>query len=234
QRHLPTGIDYLTHRSVHGLDWAAVILAEALPLESLLKYRLETNLARAAAAGSACAMAKQAMLLCTHPEEAMQARKWFELAAKDGHAGAIRALEGLSQDRHDQRLRAVFGALLPTEADACAVAAMSAREALHSGDFARACLCVQLLVMSAVEPSPETAELVTMIVLFAEETGQALPPIEAEVLEACLEMRAHRGELGASYVLGRALCGLDVGHLPAKRLVRAINMRKGVAALLRA
>jgi hypothetical protein len=47
-------------------------------------------------------------------------------------------------------------------------------------------------------------------------------------------MRANRGDWYAAYALGRALCGVACGLLPPASLVAGPNMRKGVAALLRA
>jgi TPR repeat protein len=71
-------------------------------------------------------------------------------------------------------------------------------------------------------------------VRLSEETAQPLVGIEPQFIEAGLDLRTGRGDRDAAYALGRALCGIGCGVLQPASLADGLNMRKGVALLLRA
>ena len=68
----------------------------------------------------------------------------------------------------------------------------------------------------------------------AEAAGAPLASLPASAIEPLLETRATEGDRVAAHALGRALCGIDVGRVPANAIAEGQNMRKGAALLLRA
>src|SRR5262249_27090079 len=64
--------------------------------------------------------------------------------------------------------------------------------------------------------------------------GGGSGPLPPHRLEASLDRRAHEGDSWAAYTLGRALCGIDCGSIPASALATTTAVRRGTALLFRA
>src|SRR3990167_6773134 len=87
-KHVPTGIDYLSHASVKGLTRAAQIIVDCLPLEELLSLQQAQAVDDAARAGSASAQVKLGAWCCTSSKRRAEGLRWLETAARAGHRGA--------------------------------------------------------------------------------------------------------------------------------------------------
>lgn len=59
-----------------------------------------------------------------------------------------------------------------------------------------------------------------------------LPPVR--YVQSALELVSAEGDVAATFVLGRALCRLPSGRIPADALAAELNLRRGTALLLRA
>ncbi|HKX41410.1 MAG TPA: hypothetical protein VJO99_09655, partial [Burkholderiaceae bacterium] len=118
--------------------------------------------------------------------------------------------------------------------DGSVVAIVAARQALAERDLVRVSAGLRAALALSTAPNGELAELVVAVVQLAEETRQPLVGLEPSAVEAGLDLRAGRGDRAAAYALGRALCGIPCGVLAPDSLADGMNMRKGVALLLRA
>ena len=118
--------------------------------------------------------------------------------------------------------------------DGQVVAIVAARQALAERDLNRLTTALRTALTLAPAVNGELAELIVAVVRLAEETAQPLAGIEPHFIEAGLDLRTGRGDRDAAYALGRALCGIDCGVLQPATLADGLNMRKGVALLLRA
>jgi TPR repeat protein len=234
-QHTGTGLEYLTHPNLKGSVQAARIIAESLALEDLLQMQQEAALLQAAQAGSAIAQAKLGAWLGVRHGRFAEAVRWFESAAASGHDAAQRALAALRQPDESARLPGMLRAFDADDGVAGSlVAIVAARRALAERDLARLSAGLRAALALSATPSGELAELVVAVVQLAEEMKQPLLGIEAESIEAGLDLRASRGDRIAAYALGRALCGIACGTLQPEALAAGPNMRKGVALLLRA
>jgi TPR repeat protein len=237
-RHLGSGIEHLSHPSVVGLPAAARIVAECMTLDEIVQARLLPALQRAADAGLAVAQAKLgAWWLARHPV-AMAGTSWLQAAAAQGLAAAQAALDAWRRAPAQQGAGASLAAALRTLAqhkllDGGAVAQAAAQEALAAGDLAAlgAALAAALALQDG---AAGLDELVVLAVDAAESAGEPLVSLPASAIEPVLEARATAGDRVAAYALGRALCGIDLGGVPANALAEGQNMRKGAALLLRA
>ncbi len=239
QQHTATGIDYLTHPNLKGTPQAARIIAESLALEEIVQLQQESALTQAAAAGSAVAQAKLGAWLCLREGRTEEGQRWLDAAATAGFEPAIAAMQVLRDANAENTLPVLLPALLRALAaagrlDGPAVALLAARQALAGGEL-RA-LGNSLRTALALTPAltGELAELIAAAVRLAEERGEPLPGIDPSAIEAALDLRVNRGDREAAYALGRALCGLPCGALAPADLAAGLNMRKGVALLLRA
>lgn len=234
-QHIATGIDYLSRPNVKGLAQAARIIAESLPLEDIVLLQQEGAVVRAAAAGSAAAQMKLGAWLCVRHDRIAEGARWLEAASAAGHEAATRALAPLRQPLTAEALPGLLRTLSsPGDLNAQVVAVIAIRRALTERDVER--LASGLRIAFALTPgvTTELAALTAATVALAEETGQPLRGIDPKAIEACLEIRASRGDRGAAYSLGRALCGIACGSLSPSSLSSGLNMRKGAALLLRA
>ena len=236
--HIPTGIDYLTHPNVRDLPEAARIIVENLSLEELLQLRQEVALERAAADGSADAQFKLGVWSCVRQRRRDEGLRWLGLAASSGHEAAQRALQAIGSPQLADPLDPMPGFLRTLVAagdlSGDAVAVLAARQALADRDLQRLSGGLRSAVAMTPALTPELAELLTAAVLLSEELGQPLQGLAPSSLETALDMRTSRGDRDAAFALGRALCGIACGSLPADSLAVGPNMRKGVALLLRA
>jgi len=233
--HVATGLDYLAHPNVRDLPLAARTIAESLSLDDLVLLRQLPALERAAALGSASAQLKLGVWLGVRHQRIDAALRWFEAAAGAGHVGAKAALVAMHGSAADGRLPALLEAVSEAgELKGSAVALIAAREALAEPDFDGLTSALRTALAAAPAVSGELAELLAAAVKLAEETARPLPGIAPQALETALDLRVGRGDRDASFTLGRALCGIDCGVLPASAVAAGPNMRKGVALLLRA
>ena len=234
-QHIGTGLDYLTHPNLKGSAQAAGIIAENLALEDILAMDQEAALAQAAAAGSAGAQVKLAAWLCVRHGKIGEATRWLDAAAASGHEAAQRALAALAQADETARLPGLLRAFAADDGiDGPVVAIVAARQALAERDLNRLAIALRTALSLAPAVNAELAELVVAVVRLAEESAQPLIGIEPRFIEAGLDLRTGRGDRDAAYALGRALCGIDCGVLRPATLSDGLNMRKGVALLLRA
>jgi len=236
--HVATGLDYLSHPNVRDLPQAARIIAESLALEDILQRQQEGALARAAASGSALAQVKLGVWLCVRHQRQSEGTRWLAAAAASGHEAARRALTALEQPGSDSGAEFLRALTVSGDLNGPVVAVMAARHALAERELARlsSCLGTALALSSGSTPgvTAELAELIAAAVQLAEESAQPLTGLSAQAIEAALDMRTSRGDRDAAYALGRALCGIECGVLAPATLAGGLNMRKGVALLLRA
>jgi TPR repeat protein len=235
QRHVQTGIEYLRPQGVSHLEEAATVISDALSLKDILHFRQEDMLQRAAAAGSPSAQVKLAARLCSESGGLDDGIRWFERAAAGGHPMARTALQALSRPLNAVGIVAALRAACPGgDDDALAVALVAARAALSAAQVQQLALCLRAALVLSKGPTPESAELVVAALQLAEKLRVPDLGIDASALQACLELRMNQGDVHAAYALGRALCGIACGALPADSLVPGRNMRRGLGALLRA
>lgn len=233
--HIGTGLEYLTHPNLKGSAQAARIIAENLALEDILQTKQEGALTQAASSGSAIAQTKLGAWTAVRHGRIAEATRWLETASAAGHEAAQRALVALRQGDEALRLPGLLRALGgEAGADGAEVAMIAARDALADRDLARLAAALRTALALAPSLSGELAELVVAAVKLAEDLAQPLAGIEPKSIEAGLDLRANRGDRVAAYALGRALCGIACGVLQPATLADGLNMRKGVALLLRA
>lgn len=236
-RHLDSGIEFLQHPAAAALPAAAQVVADCLRLEEILQAGLLSLLQRAVDAGLVVAQTKLgAWWLARHPDQAQGAE--LLTAATRGQCEAAlaarEALAAMAQARACDRLAAALRTLARHGLlDARAVAEAAARQALATGDRPALGVALACALSSGTTPGDSLAALLVEAVADAETEGglEALPPV---AVEALLEARACAGDRLAAHALGRALCGMAVGRLPAQALAAGQNLRKGSALLLRA
>ncbi len=118
--------------------------------------------------------------------------------------------------------------------DAAEVLQAAAQEALQGQDLAAAGLALAAALALHDPMPPALQALVVRAVQQAEAAATPIVALPPAAIEAALELRATGGDREAAYALGRALCGIDLGALPASAVAEGQNMRKGAALLLRA
>lgn len=235
-RYLASGIEYLSHPSVAALPAAAQIVAECLMLNEIVQARLLGALRRAADAGLAAAQAKLgAWWLARH---AACGTSLLQAAADQGHAAAQAALDALRGSPEGDPGAALAIALRALAShgllDAGSVALAAARESLEVLDLPAAGPALAAALVLCDPAAAELSELVARSVEAAEAAGDMPASLPACVLARTLEARATAGDPFAAYALGRALCGIGLGRVPACAVAEGQNMRKGAALLLRA
>jgi len=235
-RHVQTGIDYLTHASLHKNTQAARIVGESLPLQDIVHLNLVALLAQAAATDSVVSKVKHAVwLLATNGDEEA-AIKHFAAAATAGHLGAKRTLHALQgkAERHTSLHVALRALASSTEMDVAEIAVIGARAALEASDLDR--LLNALDAAFALRPAPavDLDELVVQAARLAESRQRAVKPLSPRQLEDSLDRRAHQGDSWAAYALGRALCGIRCGAIAPSDLTTTTAVRRGTALLFRA
>jgi TPR repeat protein len=234
-KHIQTGIGYLTHPSIQNLPQAAVIIADALPLEELLLLQRETALEQAAIAGCATAQTKLGAWLLTRDGREIDAVSWLEAAARAGNRCAEEALDAHKRQGDGDNLLEVLRVLSRHgAANGSAVAMHAVREARADCDLRRMTRCLHAATELAPTLTSELAELVVDAVRLAEDTAQQLIDVQVECIQASLELRSRQGDHAAAYTLGRALSGIACGSLAPARLASSSNLRKGTALLMRA
>jgi TPR repeat protein len=231
-RHVPTGIAYLTHASLRGDPQAARIVVESLALPDIAQLGLIDLLDLAATTDSSVAKAKVAVwLLASRGREDEALRRLSEAAAL-GHAGARRAGIAL---HGNAPMPAVLRALAcDMDTDLGDVAITAAQAARAAGDLDRLVFALDLAFAFRQAACVELDKLVVQAAQMAESTQRGIGPLPSGQLEASLDRRAHEGDSWAAYALGRALCGIDCGSIPATALAGTTAVRRGTALLFRA
>jgi TPR repeat protein len=234
-RHVPSGIEHLTHPSVRALPQAARVIAEGLSLHELLAQQQRPALAIAAAAGSTAAQFKLGLICHAIDDRAADARRWFAAAAASGDDEARRAWQALdaADDGAElvqwlRRLPAARGV------DAQALALAAAAEARAAAQLGRLSRWLRVAIALAPEAASERDQQVADAVALAEAQGRTLQGLHAADLRRALEARANGGDAAAAYALGRGLCGIHNPALDPQVFAEHLNLRKGAAFLLRA
>lgn len=234
-RHVPTGIEYLTHPSIDSLPQVVKIIAESLPLQEILEFQQKDALLSAAAFGSASAQLKLGVWQIISQSNRTDGIRLLNAAALAGHRGAADALIALQKHPQDQGLgEFLLAASLSSDLDGAETSMLAARESLRRRDVPAVSRCLNVAFQLAPVPTEAMADLVVALVRFAEESGQALNGLSPVGVQACLESRCGTGDCRAAFVLGRALCAIHCGSVEFTSLVVATNFRKGAALLLRA
>ena len=233
-RHIETGIDYLRHPSVRTRPEAVRIIADCLPLESLLELKLEVALRTAALCGSASAQLKLAVWLVLRHNEYEGPVQLLRAATAARHGSAEHLLTQLLIAGRDGDLT---GFLAAASADKRVnwreIALLGARDALGISDLQGTLRCLRFAMSLDEEIAADVAALVVAVVEAAERLGAATVNLPPRITQACLEMKVNRGEYCSVYTLARALCGISCGALAPGEIVAAPNLRRGAALLLR-
>src|SRR3989344_2709660 len=221
-RHVATGIEYLSHPSVRELPETACAIAESLPLQDLLDLKQEDALHKAAAAGSPLAQFKLGVWMALTRSSVTAGQSWLETAAAAGHVEACQVMAAVEGARSDRALEAMVESIQSSAAvDVVQVAVIAARQAREEGGLDQLVDCLRVALMVAA-------------VLWAEREKHSLRGLAPDQIEASLELAVVRGDRDAACLLGRARCGIDSCTLAPARLATSLNLRKGVALLLRA
>jgi TPR repeat protein len=234
-RHVATGIEYLSHPSVRELPETACAIAESLPLQDLLDLKQEDALHKAAAAGSPLAQFKLGVWMALTRSSVTAGQSWLETAAAAGHVEACQVMAAVEGARSDRALEAMVESIQSSAAvDVVQVAVIAARLAREEGGLDQLVDCLRVALMVAPRLTHALSDLVVAAVLWAEREKHSLRGLAPDQIEASLELAVVRGDRDAACLLGRARCGIDSGTLAPARLATSLNLRKGVALLLRA
>lgn len=238
-RHLASGIEHLSHPSVAQLHKAAQVVAECMTLDEIVHARLLGVLKRAADAGLAIAQAKLAAWWPARYPVVGTGPALLQSAASRGHAAAQAALDEWRRAPVAQgTVAAVVAALRPLAQhrllDAGAVSLAAAHDALQANDLTASAAALSAALVLCDPGGPELSELVVRVVEASEAAGIMPASLPPSAVQSVLETRATAGDRCAAYALGRALCGIDLGGVPAAAIAEGQNMRKGAALLLRA
>jgi TPR repeat protein len=234
-QHLQSGIDYLTRAAVAASPLADRIMAESLSLEELLRLHQEPVLARAAEAGSGIARTKWGLWLWVRHNRRAECVRWFDAAAASGHAAPQQALAALDSMSDGDALPGLLqSGALGDCLDAPSVAAFAVRRVLADKDLGCLAHCLRTALALSEGSPDDLSELVVASVRLAEDSGLVLEGLDPNAIEACLDRRARRNDHHAAHALGRALCGIPCGALTPASLSSGMNMRRGVAFLMRA
>lgn len=234
-RHVATGIEYLSHPNVRDLPETACAIAESLPLQDLLTLKQEDALHKAAASGSPLAQFKLGVWMALARSRVAAGQAWLEAAAAGGHVEASQVMAAVGAARSDRTLEAMVESIQSSAAvDVVQVAVIAARQAQEEGALDPLVDCLRIALMVAPRLTHALSDLVVAAVLWAERENHSLRGLAPDQIEACLELAIVRGDRDAASLLGRARCGIDSGTLTPARLSTSLNLRKGVALLLRA
>lgn len=234
--HVKTGLSYLLPEVGHPSQEAAAIIAESLPLQTIVKCDLLPLLQLSASWGIPAAKAKVAVWDLATSGTASRTRHLLEEAAVAGHQGAIRARKSVLQVKEkNQLLGNLLGAFHgPLDADGVEIALRAAELALERQNLPALLMAVHAAHLQASTPSPSRDSLTVRAVALAERLQQNIDPLAVEPVELALEHEVKEGNALASYLFGRALCRIDSVSIPARRLVAVPNLRRGASLLLRA
>jgi TPR repeat protein len=216
------GLAYLQGEIARQSPAAFKLIGQAVPLHVLIGQQLQRPLLYAAHQDCAAAMLKWGVWLALSAATREEGIAWLVRV----HPSACERLHG--PEEFAQVLREVDA----READFSEAAVLGARQALAERDVAQACWCIRL-AWDLAECSSALAETIAATVCLAEQLRADLP-LPVAVVERGLALRGEHGAADAQYALGCAYAGIAFGHLPPGQLVRAKNMERAAALLLRA
>lgn len=234
-RHEQTALDYLSHPSVRDTAEMARIVCRYLPLERIVSLGYAPLLLRAAGAGCAEAQFKQAVWLEIGWGRSKSALRWLSMAADAGHATA-QVVQNSLRDHGKADSSLAFALALTRHADLQVdyIAARSGELASEERDIHRLNHCIRVALACCSEPTVAVARLVKDALTIAIADGIGMDGMYKMRIEQCLDLLVSDGDTEATYLLGRALCGIACGSSAAGDLVQQSNLRKGAAMLLRA
>jgi TPR repeat protein len=231
-KNIRTGIDYLTHSSVRDRSEAIEAICQSLALHEILEHGLCETLARGADRNCAAAQFKLGVWKLTRKAQEADALSLLRHAASSGHLPSSRVIERACEGTGG--MAAALGLFSNSGAiDGGAVALLAAREALGEEDLDRLCQCLQCASSLSPDRPGAIAELTVAALKLAAELARPLAHLKAEQIQAALQTMVDLGDMKATYYLGCALAGIDCG-VAGVSLVRSLNLRAGVALLLRA
>jgi TPR repeat protein len=234
-RHVATGLEYLSHPKLAASGLAAKVIAESLPLQDLMRLDQEPALRAAASAGSTAAQLKLALWLLLTQRDQVDARRWLQAVAKNGHAVARAAIAALSLRTSSNGVQLAIEAFSQEPGvDITALLHLAVTDALAARDPQRLATMLRALLQRKGDVTPDLADVVCDALNEAQTLSGFALEASGDRIEPILEHCVQRGNMTAALLLGRALCGINHGSLPASTLASGQNMRKGSALLLRA
>lgn len=222
-QHLQLGLEYLAHPALRSHPQAQHVLVHSLPLHALLTHDLLPALRQVALLGDPQARERLALWQLTQP--ATWADALAGLAQPQDTAEPVPAAQAAAQF---VRLSAAPGV------DVARILPLAIEQALVSDDAPAAAWCLCLAARCLRPDAPGLAEITVRWLL---QTAQGTPsshPVPAAWIEAALQLRMAAGDPQASYVLGCALAGLPEAVTSQVAAACHVNLRKGLALLLRA
>ena len=230
-----TAIDYLSAPPVADSPKAALILVEGMTLVDIIVTGHEASLRLAAVSGSRIAQLEIAAWSLIRSGCTGESRAWLQVAASEGNDVAFRALAALDGDASETIAAELLTAhCAQTHADVTRLYAIAAKQAVERGDLLQAVKCLRAIVEVEASLTDDLADLTVSVIRLADKSGRSIDDLNPAWIESSLASASARGERNASYLLGRALCGLATGFLSADRLTLHSNVRQGSALLLRA
>lgn len=228
-RNIGAGLSYLrgTGLPIVSAD-VAVTIAESLQLEEILEHD-QLDVLKLAASRSPQAQLKLAVWLLLTGEHTAAVNVLERTPAAWGNV-----LAALKDSNQSSRLRtALWAAAAAQPMDTQAVVRSAINIASRRKDLPGIVSLLAASVDTSGEISQSMHDAVVEAVGLAEAPGHSLGELEIPQVQASLERASSRGDIKASYLLGRALCGINCGGLPWQRIVAGTNLRKGSALLLR-
>lgn len=231
QRHVPTGLEYFKCQGTLPPEFNQTI-AESLSLPELIEYQQINALRSAAEAGNVSAQLKLGIWTAIREPDTEEGSALINSAQENSYTNDQAFAS--EPDGYPKRLvrllnRAGFGSDVGLK-----VLMLAARESAKECDFLGAARLLAVAFRISPKPTDEMADVVFACVRSAEEMGQEFAGLSPRLVQDCLERRTCRLDYKAAYILGRALCAIDCGKIPARNLVQTTNFRKGAALLLRA
>lgn len=226
-RNIPLGLEYLL--SLLPLEQERVVsaIARHLSIKELLDFGQIDQLRVAAGFDEDARLKLAAWLLIKGQDE--QAFAWLE-RNDDATGDKIKMCLGAVMSRNASDALRVISKLF--HFSIFELVAHEARLAIDAGNIKLA----QAILRgsnSVREDIPSAVyQLVVDVIQNVEARGGDLSGISIDLLEASLEIGAAEGHPYACYALGRALAGMNCGHLRPPQLVRSPNLRKAAALLL--
>lgn len=237
-RHVATGLDYLNHPTIAGSVQAAVVIAESLSLNELIKLKQLDALRDAARGGSVLAQFKIGLWLSLAGSNPADADNWLSAAAQGGH-GLAQQLVGTARLSAPQGRVAAFDACVRLgkkgpALEAAELGMLAIEAAIRNNDMGALAELLACIVKALPARTGGLSETVLKVLAVAQATPGWKPLADPAAIEECLGECAAQGDASAALMLGRALCGFDCGTLAASALCAGPNLRKGAALLLRA
>lgn len=234
-RHIATALEYLLHPSLAGRAQAEKVIAEALPLQDIIRLDQLRVLRSAANAGSTLACVKLALWLYLTRRDAAETSCWLERAADQGSTVARAAMAALARTNGTACTQGVLEALSALQGDETTdLLELAVTDALQARDAQRLGRTLQALLAQQTEITSRLADCLCQALVVAQGLAAFRVETEASRVELLLEHCFQRGNADAALLLGRALCGIDHGPLRSTSLAGGPNLRKGAAMLLRA